>query len=809
MMSNISIYYQNCRGTRTKLAILYMNILSNCYDLIVLTETWLVPEIADGEFIDQRYVVFRCDRDRIVTGKKDGGGALIAVLRKLRPTNLPLPCGYALNKIEHVLVELSSADHGKRHIVSAAYIPPETSSNEYLTHFNLLQEILDDSCTDNFYVLGDYNITNANWIADGISHALNFTGTSVICSYLRYFMSTVNAKQYNHFFNCHNKILDLLITNSNCTIQRPCNDLVKPDSIHPPFLAFTTFSTESSLKRQQVAKFNYYKANYDSINEDLETADWTLVHNGTSIEQSLDIFYETVFNIIKKHTPLSLAKVSSFPTWFPRSLIHIFKNKSKAWCKWKKFGNKSDYESFSLYRSRSKAECKKAYTNYKNSVEQSIPTNIKYFWAYVSNRKKNSGIPSSMQYRNCTSNDPEQICNLFVSYFHSVYEPSTHTQNLWHPSDEISDNCIIINSIYFSEHQIKKALRILDASKGPGPDHIPAIFLKRTADTIYKPLHILFNRCMTEGTFPEIWKRANLVPVHKGGSRNDVQNYRPISILCTLSKLFERLVHGELYPMINKILIPEQHGFVKRKSTLTNLMIFTGHLFENMDKRVQIDAVYTDFQKAFDRVDHEILLSKLAYNGIRGNLLRWFSSYIDNRSQRVVINGYHSGNVTATSGVPQGSILGPLLFILYINDIKNCFLNSDFLLYADDLKVFMPILNVNDCYLLQADLDRLTEYCQSNKLKLSIPKCNFITFTKNKRLIDFQYHLCNTRLMKVFSLRDLGVFLDHKLHLDMHVDKIINKAFRMYGFVMRATSEFSKPLTYMYLYNSLIRPQLS
>lgn len=389
-----------------------------------------------------------------------------------------------------------------------------------------------------------------------------------------------------------------------------------------------------------------------------------------------------------------------------------------------------------------------------------------------------------------------------------MYEPSTYTHNAWSPSSEFSENCSIINNIYFGEQEIKSALKLLDASKGPGPDRLPAIFLKRTADSIYKPLHILFNRFMTEGTFPDIWKCANIVPVHKTGSKSDVQNYRPISIISALSKLFERLVHSALYPIVSKILIPEQHGFVKRKSTVTNLMIFVEHLFKNMDKRIQTDAVYTDFRKAFDRVDHAILLSKLAYNGIRGNLLRWFSSYINNRSQKVVINGYHSATITATSGVPQGSILGPLLFNLYINDIGKCFVNSYFLLYADDLKVFKPITSLNDCYLLQDDLDRLSDYCQINKLKLSIPKCNFITFTKNKRLINFQYLLCNERLIKVSFLRDLGVLLDQELHLDRHIETIINKAFRMYGFVLRASNEFKKPLTFLCLYDSLVRPQL-
>ncbi|CAK1581112.1 unnamed protein product [Parnassius mnemosyne] len=163
-----------------------------------------------------------------------------------------------------------------------------------------------------------------------------------------------------------------------------------------------------------------------------------------------------------------------------------------------------------------------------------------------------------------------------------------------------------------------------------------------------------------------------------------------------------------------------------------------------MDKGIQVDSVYTDFRKAFDKVDHYILLKKIAFNGIRGDLLRWFHSYITKRTQRVVVNGHSSNLVTVISGVPQGSILGPLLFILFINDINNCFHHSHFLLYADDLKVYLPILSADDNFKLQSDLYRLSLYCTKNKLQLNVDKCKSITFTKKRNLINNTYTINNT-----------------------------------------------------------------
>ena len=211
-------------------------------------------------------------------------------------------------------------------------------------------------------------------------------------------------------------------------------------------------------------------------------------------------------------------------------------------------------------------------------------------------------------------------------------------------------------------------------------------------------------------------------------------------------------------------------------------MIYVSYIFENVDANKQTDSIYTDFRKAFDRVDHRILLDKLAYNGIRGDFWRWFKSYVTNRTQKVVMNGYESDYVSISSGVPQGSILGPLLFILFINDIHHCFQFCNFLLYADDLKIYYTVENTNDHLNFQSDLDRFSNYCNENTLKLSLNKCKIIKFTRKRIKHNYQYFLSGLQLESVESIKDLGVVLDSKLVLDTHIFNIINNAFRVYGF---------------------------
>nr|AEM44817.1 unknown [Pectinophora gossypiella] len=811
MTHNLSVYYQNCRGIRTKLQTLFMNILSCDFDIIVITETWLIPEISDSEFIDQRYVTFRCDRDRNATSKMDGGGVMIAVLRSLNPVYvLSSPTVGDSRYLEHVLVCIPSSDRNKRHIISAVYISNNSPTSVYEDFFKGLLDIINDPYTDTYLLLGDYNIPKANWITNTRNNRLICTGTSATCLSIRNFMTLCAASQYNFLKNCHQRTLDLLISNTNCSVLPVTVPLLKLDDYHPAFSTILTIDIKiiSKMTRKSLTKYNYRKADYENINRALTEIDWNSLLVNLPAEEALDNLYEVIYSIIREHIPQSQSKNSHFPIWFSKSLIHMFKNKNKYWIKWKVYNNKYDYHIYSLYRDRFRRECNKNYTKYKKYVEDSIRRNIKNFWIYINNRKEKPSLPAKMYYEDRSSSDPYEICNLFSLFFKSVYETSTFNPISWIPGREFADNSDVLCNLYVDTDKINHQLKSIDATKGPGPDGLPPMFIKCIAKSLVHPLHIIYNKCLYEGIFPIRWKCANIIPVYKSGTKQNIENYRPISILCALAKIFEKLVHNEVYPVLSPLIIPEQHGFVKRRSTVSNLLLYTDFLFENLDRGIQVDAIYTDFQKAFDKVDHKLLLEKIAYNGIRGNLLRWFSSYVCNRSQRVVVNGFHSDLIHVTSGVPQGSILGPLLFLIFNNDIKNCFRHSHFLLYADDLKIYKSIHSDIDCTLLQNDLNHLTHYCYINKLKLSIPKCHGISFTKNKNKIIYNYKLCDNSLTAVDYLRDLGVILDSKLHLDLHIDSIISRGFRMYKFVMRATTDFSRISTYLYLYTTLIRPQV-
>lgn len=299
---------------------------------------------------------------------------------------------------------------------------------------------------------------------------------------------------------------------------------------------------------------------------------------------------------------------------------------------------------------------------------------------------------------------------------------------------------------------------------------------------------------------------SHVIPLLKSGSKSIVSNYRPITIQPVIGKIFEKCVLSIISPLFKNMIIPEQHGFVQGRSTVTNLLTFQSTILRSFDAGQQVDVIYTDFSKAFDKVNHCILLSKLSALGINGPLLLWFTSYLTNRFHYVKILSSQSFIFRTTSGVPQGSHLGPFLFLIFINDIsfQNCF----FLLFADDLKIFRPIASEGDCCALQGAIHDLDEWCRANDMFLNVDKCHIMTFHRISNPITYDYQINSSSLSRVHSVKDLGVHFLPNLSFNLHIDKICNKSYQLLGFIYRITKEFTDPVILRSLFCSLVRPGL-
>lgn len=234
-------------------------------------------------------------------------------------------------------------------------------------------------------------------------------------------------------------------------------------------------------------------------------------------------------------------------------------------------------------------------------------------------------------------------------------------------------------------------------------------------------------------------KVSFITPIYKSGPKHVISNYRPISKLSMIPKVFEKLVTQRLYFSLKEMLSPAQHGFVKGRSTCTNLVLFSQFCLDEMEKGKQVDVLYTDFVKAFDRVHHGLLLQKMLKLGINDTFLKWLRSYLSNRRQTVRIDGHSSDFIKVVSGLPQGSHLGPLLFTIFINDLPSVLKFSRCLMYADDVKIFHSVASMHDCFNLQSDIDCFLTWCNYNHLELNFSKCKIFSATRLRNVISCNY----------------------------------------------------------------------
>ncbi len=319
-------------------------------------------------------------------------------------------------------------------------------------------------------------------------------------------------------------------------------------------------------------------------------------------------------------------------------------------------------------------------------------------------------------------------------------------------------------------------------------------------------LYIYFNIFFSKGIFPDCLKTGYIVPIFKSGNSTLASNYRPIVILNTLSKVFESLVLDGLEFELKHLVVPQQHGFRSGRSTTTNLTIFQHYITSAFARGRQVDCIYLDFAKAFDRVSHKHLLAKLDSLGFSSSLLQFFQSYLRGRTLSVRCGTAISHPIGAESGVPQGSHLGPFLFNLFINDIGDA-LTAKHLLFADDVKLFLESSSGHDVDRLRSSLRAVEHWCFKNAMDLNVSKCSVMTFSRSRNPVFHDYYLGSEILHRVWKMKDLGVITTSTLHPDEHVRFICRRANSTLGFIFRFSGGLHSD-SLVTLYKTLVRPLL-
>ena len=357
-----------------------------------------------------------------------------------------------------------------------------------------------------------------------------------------------------------------------------------------------------------------------------------------------------------------------------------------------------------------------------------------------------------------------------------------------------------------TEERVMKKLENLNVSKAPGPDGISPRLLKECKHELVTPLTQIFKKSLSEGKVIDVWKKAVVTPLYKKGRKSSVDSYRPVSLTSVPCKILESIIKDQLVEYLQKhsIIAPSQHGFTSGRSCLTNLTEFLEFVTNQLDHKTPVDAIYLDFSKAFDKVPHKRLLLKLKGIGIKGQLLEWISDWLSNRSQQVQVKGSLSDWAMVKSGVPQGSVLGPILFLIYVNDIDEkvtCNISK----FADDTKIYASVPDREAARVMQNDLNKMYEWCKDWQMEFNVGKCKVMHFGKTNKCI--QYFINNTELSSCTSEKDLGVIVCDNLKPSKHIDEVVLKANRILGLINR-TVESKYKETVLPLYLQLVRPHL-
>ena len=705
---------------------------------------------------------------------------------------------------------IRATPHSRPFLVSTWYKPPNSPLDLFNDFENLIGEI--DGSNRELYLVGDMNTNLLTGIADSNSSKLINVCEVFGLRQLITEPTRVTAQSQS--------LIDLCITNTPDKIVRSG---VLPLGISDHSLVYlirkTHYTIPGCVKIISTRSFKHF--NQEEFLADVELIQWDDISLFSHPNEMWEFWKNQFLTCIDKHAPIRSKRIENKKSpWITHELIRKMRKRDVL----KKAERTKDqycWNDFKAARNEVNNSIKYAKRKYFCDNLSACKKDPRKTWQLVnelSSRQHMKKVIADIEIGDIKISSASEMAEAFNCHFANIGHdlargiPSADT-------DTVPESYLISTNATFSfkscsPNEVRKLLEKLDTKKSTGLDNLPSRMLKIAAGVLAPSLAFLFNQSISSGIVPTEWKLARVTPIFKKGKRQDVNNYRPISIIPAVAKVFERIIYDQFFKYLNDndLLVNCQSGFRSLHSTLTSLLEASNSWSVNIDNGLINGVICIDLKKAFDTIDHKILLRKLASYGIDHRALKWFDSYLSDRQQKCVVNGELSGARAVTCGVPQGSLIGPLLFLIYINDLPNCLSKALPRMYADDTSISIAASSLPELEsALNTELTYLHEWLNVNKLSLNIAKTELMLIGSRQRLSanttghSLTEQIKGHEIDRVPHTKSLGVHIDQNLSWSKHVNETAKIVSSGIG-ALKRLRPFICGDTAILLYRALIEP---
>ena len=767
--------------------------------VIALTESHLKSQILDTEISIPGFEIFRADRQDHINK-----GGVITYVKDEYACGVQVLSSGCNGTAEWLCLFLPVV----RTVVANIYRPPSCAENKFkdtLTNISAAIEGI-SSPMPTIIVCGDFNLPIINWETGRSSG-----GTLEMqrqADALMEFMNTHCLQQMVQEPTRINNILDLFLTNNPDIIMNinTSNTVISDHKL----ITVDTYIHRIEKQKQRDSKlegfaslnFNHKAVDWTRLNHDIQITNWKDEFEGRTEEEMLSLFYEKLLNSCQKFVP----KKGEFKrkSFIPRDRKILMRNRANIN---KQVGKARAARKLALIKKLEKIEYKLLESHKREEMGReskaigSIKEKPKYFFAYAKSTCKTPIGPLEKDGKMIES--PREMGQILQDQFVSVFSTPKFTQTIL---QNITPSNPALCDIELKVEDIEEAINKLSKDSAPGPDGIPSVLLKECIHSVKEPLCLLWRQSIRTGRIPDELKLGQITPIHKSGSRNKAKNYRPITLTSHIIKVFERVLTMKLveYLEANSLFNRRQHGFRKGRSCLSQLMDHYQSVLNIMESGNNADVIYLDFAKAFDKVDHGILIRKLAEIGVGGKLLAWIYEFLYHRQQVVKVSNELSDGKEVISGVPQGTVLGPILFLIFVGDIDHDLKHAVASSFADDTRVVMEVGDSNHHRNLQEDLEALYAWSDNNNMMFNGGKFQHLRFGPSH---DGRRYLApdGERIAMADDIKDLGITISANGDFESQVNNSALKGSQMAGRILR-TFKTRDPMLMMMLYKALVQP---